>query len=184
MNITPWALTCDGNVNKHLAGGPKTWRCLVKYTSDFAYITAYRNDRRESENRRLMKSLKHDLLTKGHKLIHCMSSWYGRWQPIYIIFHPLDIQFFLDLSRKYGQNLLLFRGDVYDVATGNVIGKVNETYRKTPPGKKHPRWICMNNYFYVRLDFSESVNIFNTLNAWSSGAQCSISEGVITITGD
>ncbi len=121
-----------------------------------------------------MKSLRDDLLTKNYDPRYCGSRWNGLRRPIYVIeiypWHPYpwDFKFFLDLSRKYGQNTLIFQGYVYNIATGNVIGKVTrEEFLKGKP--EHPRWIYMGDNVYLVLEFSASVELLDTLTAWSSG---------------
>jgi len=97
----------------------------------FAYITAYRRDRRRSENMQLMKSLGDDLAKIVCKTDFSLriSHWYGWRRPVYLVsvndWLPL-LNAFPALSRKYGQNTFIVSNYIYDVATGKKIG--NDLY--------------------------------------------------------
>jgi hypothetical protein len=139
--------------------------------SKSVFITAYRSDRCMADNRRLMKSLRNDLLTQNYKPRPCISRWYGVRRPIYMIYsYPWNVKFFLDLSKKYGQNTLIFWGDVYDVATGRVIGKVSENGLKNKTKPEHPRWVYLGSNTYILLDTSVPLDLLDTLTTWSSGS--------------
>jgi hypothetical protein len=140
--------------------------------SNFVYITAWREDSGENENRRLMKSLRNDLVALDYKPIQCVSHWDGLSRPIYMMYgYSCHVHDFLNLSRKYGQNTLICLGDVYDVATGNVIGQVTREDFLKEVSPHHTRWIHISDNIncYIVFEFSISFELMNTLAAWSSG---------------
>ena len=138
-----------------------------------AHITAYRRDRCRSENIQLMKSLKDDLAkvvcpTEFSCFIAHLSGW---WKPIYIVNVNgwLLIDDFLALSRKYGQNTLLFCNYVIDVTTGKEIGRVREVHTRSKTKPKHPRWVHLGGDKYILLETTIPLELMDTLNSWSSG---------------
>ena len=144
-----------------------------------AYITAYRRDRRKSENMQLMESLKNDLAkvvgpTEFSCVIARLAGW---WKPIYIanvngwllINGWLRIDDFLALSRKYGQNTLIFCDSIIDVTTGKEIGKVREVHVRSKTKPEHPRWVHLGGDKYILLETSVPLELMDTLHAWSSG---------------
>ena len=124
------------------------------------------------ENRRLMKSLRNDLVALDYKPIHCVSHWDGLLRPIYMMYgYSCHVNDLLNLSRKYGQNTLICLGDVYDVATGTVIGQVTREEFVKEVSPNHTRWIYISDNIncYIVFEFSISFELMNTLTAWSSG---------------
>jgi hypothetical protein len=145
---------------------------FLVYMFSTACITAYRSDRPAKENMRLMRSLRNDLLCITDNITYCPGQWDGFCRPVYMVElgYMRCMDYWIRLSRKYGQNTLLYRGDIYDVATGKVIGHVTRESGwsgKTKP--THPRWIYLGDNRYCMLDTSVSLSMLDTLATWSSG---------------
>jgi hypothetical protein len=140
--------------------------------STMAYITAYKRENSRENNRRWMKLLEDDLfIRRGYHPARYIECWHGWRRPIFRlqIENMRYLPDFLALSRKYGQTMLLFWGDAYDVNTGRVLGEVREVviHSKTKP--EHPRWIDLGSNMYLLLETSVPLDLLDTLNAWSSG---------------
>jgi hypothetical protein len=139
---------------------------------DYTYITAWKEEETIKNNIKSMQALKKKLIALDHKPYPCLMYWHGSLRPMYWMHgYTWHIKKYIDLSKKYGQPTLICLGDIYDVASGKVIGEVydSDVYRHTTRRSKHPRWIYVGMNCYVLLHCTESVDTYDTLAALSSG---------------
>ena len=131
---------------------------MLDYIRDVACITAYRADRGRVTNRKLMDLLKKDMLFGDGKITRCVSMWNRKLREVFIVHilpRPQVLRTLLNLSRKYGQDTLIYFGRVYDVASGRVLGRFTRaTFYTYKPNV--PYWIKITRPFHrpVYLELS------------------------------
>ena len=138
----------------------------------YSYLTAWKDGETIANNIKSMQALRDELVALDQEPYPCLMYWQGILSPMYWIHcYWLGVEDYLALAKKYGQPTLICLGDIYDVASGKVVGAVydSDVYRDTTQQPQHPRWIYVGMNCYVLLHCTESVDTYDTLAALSAG---------------
>jgi len=129
---------------------------MLDYLRDVAIISAWRKDRDEYENSRLMLSLEEDLFRNGYTPQYCESMLGGRPHDVYIVqicSEPQELKTLFDLARKYGQDTMIYAGCLYDVSSGcgRKLYTCATIYAHKPYKWKKMNWVHIERGYYLVL---------------------------------